>query len=147
MIGAVGGSEQKVDFVWSVARRTNKENVRQFLDKLFEEITYLPSQVVIVMDNHSSHHSTAITDFLKAQQAEVLFMAPYSSRLNNVEFVWALLKKLWANFISRITVEYDKKKLTSDVELIAELTGRRLTPAILKATDHLYEKCLLGELL
>ena len=99
------------------------------------------------MENHSSHHSKAITDFLTAKKAEVLFTAPYSSRLNNAEFVWAELKKLWANFISRITVEYDHKKLTTDVELIAELTGRRLTPAILKATDHLYEKCLLGELL
>ena len=99
------------------------------------------------MDNHSSHHSKVITDYLKFKKAEILFTAPYSSRLNNVEFVWALLKKLWSNLISRITVEYNHKKLTKDVELIAELTGRRLTPAILQATDHLYEKCLLGELL
>ena len=83
------------------------------------------------MDNYSSHHSKVITDFINFKQAEILYTAPYSSRLNNVEFVWALLKKLWANYIARITVDYDHGKLTKDIELITELTGSRLTPAIL----------------
>ena len=143
----MGGTAGNVEWIWSVVRRTNTENVRQFLDKFFSSITYPSSQVVVVMDNHSSHHSKVITDFIKLKRAEVLFTAPYSSRLNNVEFLWALLKKLWGNFIARITVDYDHKKLTKDVEVITELTGSRLTPAILQATDHLYEKCILGELL
>ena len=143
----MGGTAGKVEWIWSVVRRTSTETVRQFLEKFFNSITYPSSQVVVVMDNHSSHHSKVITDFIKLKRAEVLFTAPYSSRLNNVEFVWALLKKLWATYIARITVDYDHGKLTKDIELITELTGTRLTAAILKATDHLYEKCLLGELL
>ena len=78
---------------------------------------------------------------------EALFMAPYSSRLNNCEHVWSLMKKLWSTFVSRITVEYNHEHLNRDVELTAQLAGTRLTPAILNATDGLYQKCLEGELL
>ena len=79
--------------------------------------------------------------------AKSLFTAPYSSRLNNCEFVWSMLKKTWATFVSRITVDYNLDNLNRDVELTAKLAGTRLTPAILQATDHLYHKCLDGELL
>ena len=67
-----------------------------------------------------------------------LFTAPYSSRLNNVEFVWSMLKKRWATLISRITTEYNHENITRDVELTAKSIGARLTPAILQATNKLY---------
>ena len=71
--------------------------------------------------------------------AKSLFTAPYSSRLNNVEHVWSMLKRSWSTLVSRITVDYNHKKLKQDVELTARLAGTRLTPAILTATDHLYQ--------
>ena len=71
-------------------------------------------------------------------KAEVLFNAPYSSRLNNCEHCWAVLKKLWSNYVSRITVDYNQKNLTRDVKIIADLVGTRLTPAILTSTDDLH---------
>ena len=80
-------------------------------------------------------------------KAKSLFTAPYSSRLNNCEHVWATLKRMWATLISRVTVDYDHKNLERDVSLTAKMVGQRLTPAILKATDGLYQKCLDGELL
>ena len=48
-------------------------------------------------------------------KGEWSFSAPYSSRLNNCEFVWAAMKKIWANFISRITVDYNHDNLTKDI--------------------------------
>ena len=99
------------------------------------------------MENHSAHHSRFITDYVKYMKAEVLFHAEYSSRLNNCEHCWAVLKKLWANYVSRITVDYNQNNLTRDVKIIADLVGTRLTPAILSSTDNLHERCLQGELL
>ena len=71
-------------------------------------------------------------------KAEVLFNAEYSSRLNNCEHCWAVLKKLWLNYVSRIKVDYNQKNLTRDVKIIADLVGTRLTPAILTSTDDLH---------
>ena len=67
--------------------------------------------------------------------AKSLFTAPYSSRLNNCEFVWYILKKSWATLVSRITTEYKHDNLSRDVELTAKSVGTRLMPAILQATD------------
>ena len=93
------------------------------------------------------NYSIIPTDYVKYMQGEATFTPPYSSRLNNCEHSWAVLKKLWSNYVSRITVDYNHKNLTRDVKIIADLVGSRLTAAILTSTDHLHEKCLQGELL
>ena len=88
-----------------------KEGVRKFLAKLFAEVHHAPSEIVVVFDNHSSHHSRYVQDYMKFMGAKSLFTAPYSSRLNNCEFVWSILKKSWATLISRITTEYNHANL------------------------------------
>ena len=59
------------------------------------------------LNDHSAHHSHFITDYVKYMKGETSFRAAYSSRLNNCEHVWALVKRLWAKFVSRITVDYN----------------------------------------
>ena len=88
-----------------------------------------------------------MTDFLAYKKVEVLFTAPYSSCLNKCEYAWAVLKKLWATFVSKISVNYKKANFASDVELIAQLVGKRLTPAILTAKEELFHQCMNGRLL
>ena len=130
---SIGG---RMDFI----RRNdnNKEGVRKFLAKLFSEVPHAPSEIVVVFDNHSSHHSRYVQDYMRYMKSHSLFTAPYSSRLNNVEFVWSMLKKSWSTLVSRITTEYNHENITRDVELTAKSIGTRLTPAILQATDKLY---------
>ena len=57
VIGAVGGVASQVEWISSVERRTSKEGVRRFLSYLFAEVPHPSSKIVIVFDNHSSHHS------------------------------------------------------------------------------------------
>ena len=84
-----------------------KEGVRSFLAKLFPEVPLRPSNIVIIFDNHSSHHSRYVQDYMKHMNAKSLFTAPYSSRLNNCEHVWSMLKRSWSTLVSRITVDYN----------------------------------------
>lgn len=57
IIGAVGGYNEEIDFHFDVVDSTNKEIVVAFLERLMEEIPYDRREVIIVLDNHSSHKS------------------------------------------------------------------------------------------
>jgi len=57
VIGAVGGRGDEVFWVSSVVRRTCKEHVRQFLEKLINTVPWPLKNIIVVADNHSSHHS------------------------------------------------------------------------------------------
>ena len=57
VIGAVGGRGDELFWVSSVVRRTCKEHVRQFLEKLIDTVPCPVHNMVIIADNHSSHHS------------------------------------------------------------------------------------------
>ena len=60
----VGGKSDKVYWVSSVVRRTCKEIVREFLEKLIKSVPCRVENLVIVADNHSSHKSHYVKDYL-----------------------------------------------------------------------------------
>lgn len=47
---------------------------------------------IVVMDNLSAHKSPKVTAAIRAAQAEVMFLPPYSPEFNPIEKVWAKLK-------------------------------------------------------
>ncbi len=47
---------------------------------------------IVVMDNLSAHKSPKVAEAIRAAQAEVLFLPPYSPEFNPIEKVWAKLK-------------------------------------------------------
>ena len=88
MLAAVGGTNDQVHCPFLVDRNTCKESVRQFFAKLFHESPFSIDRIIVVCDNHRSHHSTYVLDYLAFKNVNVLFLPPYSSQLNNCEFVW-----------------------------------------------------------
>lgn len=49
---------------------------------------------VVVMDNLGSHKGKAVRDAIRAAQAHLLFLPPYSPDLNPIELVFAKLKHM-----------------------------------------------------
>lgn len=80
-----------------VADSTNKEAIKAFALQLIEHIGQ-SENVVIVLDNHSSHRSLETQAVFKAHKMELLFLPPYSSHLNPVELMWAWIKRKWRQF-------------------------------------------------
>jgi len=46
------------------------------------------------MDNLSAHKSPEAIDLIRAAKADVIFLPPYSPKLNPIEEVWAKMKEL-----------------------------------------------------
>lgn len=55
--GAVGGTDERVEFIYQLARKTNKESVMSFIDHFVEATQFYTKDIVVVTDNHSSHKS------------------------------------------------------------------------------------------
>ncbi len=49
---------------------------------------------IVVMDNLASHKSPAVIAAIRAAQAQVLFLPPYSPDFNPIEKAWAKLKDI-----------------------------------------------------
>lgn len=48
----------------------------------------------VVMDNLSAHKNSDVLDLIRAANAEVIFLPPYSPEFNPIEKVWAKMKEL-----------------------------------------------------
>lgn len=79
--------------------------------RIFE--TYIETQLaptlakgdVVIMDNLSSHKSAKVEAAIKAKQAWILFLPPYSPDLNPIEMAFAKIKALLRKVDAR---SYDK---------------------------------------
>ena len=96
VIGAIGGRNHQVYFRFIVVRKTNKEFVRQFLEKLTRTVPCRSRNMLLVCDNHAAHRSYYVRDYLRFKRLEVLFTPSYSSPLNACEYVWGLFKRRFA---------------------------------------------------
>ena len=64
MIATIGGIDESLfEFKFKVCRQTNKEEVADFLTRLLYEAPVPVADMVIVLDNHSSHRAKLISDF------------------------------------------------------------------------------------
>ena len=96
MGGGFGVEEENFRFVYSVVQRTCKEVVTDFMSKLIAKAPVPASQIIVVADNHSAHHSRMVRDYCAANNLEILFLPPYSSTLSCVERVWSIFKRSFA---------------------------------------------------
>ena len=78
---------------------TNTANVIEFFLRLNMRYLNVLEGALVVMDNHPSHHSHALTDFLRMCKAEPLFLPPATSWFNPVETVFADIKRKYRNSI------------------------------------------------
>ena len=66
----------------------------EFFEKWFEEILLpvLPKDAVIVMDNASFHRKKQLNEIAGNNNITLIFLPPYSPKLNPIEKVWANMK-------------------------------------------------------
>ena len=69
-------------FVYTVTDRTSSVNTKAFFEKLLNELPVEINQMVVVLDNHSAHHSNLITRWANEIGLQLFFLPAYSSKLN-----------------------------------------------------------------
>ncbi len=71
---------------------TTKE---RFLEYLKEHLLpTLQSGDIVVMDNMRSHHAKVVTEFLKEQGVQYVYLPAYSPDMNPIEKMWSKMKAL-----------------------------------------------------
>ena len=103
-------------------------------------------RIKIVMDNHSSHRSGNIEEYLEEKGVEIIFLPSYSSTLNPVERVWSLFKHEWAKELSKVKFECNDTNAVERMKLICDDLKIRLTSNILNAANHYIEQVEQGNL-
>ena len=88
-------------FKYSFGHSTNKVEFLIFLETKIMPLIRYPRATLLVLDNHRAHHSGLVSEWLEEKGLNTLFLPPYSSELNPVEPVWALLKREWGNHLMR----------------------------------------------
>ena len=66
---------------------------------------YPKGKIVMVLDNSKVHHAIIVQDFLKEnKRLELMFLPPYSPKLNLIEGLWGWLKDTCINnvFFSKV---------------------------------------------
>jgi transposase len=74
-------------------------NAQVFLDFLKRILTLYPTgNIVMVLDNSKVHHAILLNDFLNANpRLMLMFLPPYSPKLNIIEGLWGWLKDTCIN--------------------------------------------------
>lgn len=71
---------------------SKKEAVCEFLKEI--RSTNLDKEIVIILDNFSSHRAKDTIEFAKSIGIKLVFLPPYSPDLNPIEFIWKSIKRL-----------------------------------------------------
>ena len=58
--------------------------------------------MAVVMDNHQSHKHADTREVLEDFGCEIINTPPYTSVVNNVEHVWALVKRIFTKKVAAI---------------------------------------------
>ena len=100
MMGAVGAlskdhEDRKFHFLYIIVEKTVKETVIIYFQHIIDNAQVPIDDIVIVLDNHASHHSHMLRDFAEENSLHLLFLPSYSSVLNPVERVWAWTKQMF----------------------------------------------------
>lgn len=110
MFAAMGGDHFQV--ITQTSDSTDTDTVLLFLKLFISKIREPIDTVSLVVDNHASHHSKRVKAYCLQVGLELVFLPPYSSTLNPVERLWAMVKHRWKKQMARLKCKYDHEKLT-----------------------------------
>ena len=88
IIGAITNKSNKI--YYNVTYKTCTLTVMDFFRYLKRQFNF--RNKVFVMDNHKSHHSKIILNFIEKYGGIVLFMPAISSYFNPIETIWSWVK-------------------------------------------------------
>ena len=101
------GKHESVKLVGILNYETGKVNIDEieewnaetFLNFLRKTLEWYPEgNIVMVLDNSRVHHAKLLDDFLKSNpRLTLMFLPPYSPKLNIIEGLWGWLKDICIN--------------------------------------------------
>lgn len=71
---------------------SKKEDVCEFLKEI--KFRNPVKNIVVILDNFSSHRSKTTVDFAEEIGIELVFLPPYSPDINPIEYIWKSIKKV-----------------------------------------------------
>lgn len=88
---------------------TGSNNSKTFMLYIKNLIKHIGTPSLIVLDNLPVHKSKSVTELIsKHKILKLLFLPPYSSSLNPIEYLWNVIKREWRKFlVSKNNVELD----------------------------------------
>lgn len=105
--------------LWKEDEQYNAETFLSFLKMVIEE--YPQGKIVMVLDNARIHHAKLLQPFLENHQdrLEMVFLPPYSPKLNLVEGLWKWLKSDVINNVFFHTVSEIRTKVAAFMKNIS----------------------------
>lgn len=71
---------------------SKKEDVCDFLHSIRENNPN--GEIILVLDNFSSHHAAVTKEAASDLSIRLVFLPPYSTDLNPIEFIWKSIKRV-----------------------------------------------------
>ena len=104
--------------VWQEDEEYTAEKFLVFLKRVLQ--AYPAGKITMVLDNARTHHAKLLEPFLKEQQGRLnlVFLPPYSPKLNIVEGLWKWLKSDVINNVFYHTVAEIRKNVQFFMEQI-----------------------------
>jgi transposase len=108
-----------------------KYDAKTFLSFLKKILTLYPDgKIVMVLDNARIHHAVLLNDFLRANpRLTLMFLPPYSPKLNLIEGLWGWLKDSVVNnvfFRNRYEISLAVRNFIAWVNFAPEIVIDRL---------------------
>ena len=117
------------------------------MKKLVRESPFPQEDLILCWDNHGSHLSRLVTDYIRDSGLTVYQLPAYSSIFSPAEKLWAYFKTEWAKNISSLrTDNYNNDNLEQDIAVICSRIGSKLTHNILYSADGYMQRSIQGEL-
>jgi len=137
LIGSVDPKEGIVHVAFAESLKTVQ--FQHFLEGLLAKYP-TSKKLIIVLDNARAHHSKELEPFLetKKDQLELIFLPPYSPKLNPMEWFWKFLRKrvthntFFGTFkdFQRILIKFILKYKSSSREIKSRCSYEKLFNAL-----------------
>ena len=129
------------DMHFTLGESTNTQEVLVFMKSMVNKLT-IPSNAVIVLDNHVCHKVQDLRDFMESKKVQLLFLPPNASFLNPVERMWGYYKKTFAKMLVEMNGDVHPDALGTIVIAALEKVkgfGTQLAKGPFKGMNHVYE--------
>ena len=116
--GAIGECLPRAVFM--LGKSTNNKEFPEFLRRIRMATPAGPrAKLVIVLDNHKSHHGDSMRTLARNLNFELLYLPTYTPQLNPIESLWSVVKgKLKKKLQERKEIRLKQSEFEEELETI-----------------------------
>jgi len=94
-------------------KQPSETNCYEEFKTFVQHLYYKHKKIVLILDNASWHHATALAEYIKNRDIGFIFLPPYSPELDSVEQAWKKLKSILSLKIGNSLAELKKHIITA----------------------------------